>query len=683
MSLSQRIQNSFAAQNPGNVSTGDHKQSNQASSLAGSPSAWANFQGNANRHTEPNYTTQLANAATSPPTPTADAGPPVPGRPPAAAVAQLRDQLLRFYAKHNPSKMDDIDTIMESFEGQERVLINALKDKYGNSDGLLFLPQEYEPFQQTAASQQEEQMKYTPPPQQQAQRAYPDPRQDVGRTPSSSTIQTRQRRRTTSLYEDLNPQLGEVFRDLHESLKEILSFNPLIRVRDDDQGPLPFIGDDDFEFVLLSEFVAAVTEFQHSAEGFVAHAKHIVDYSRQREELDTQRRRPGAGASGSPTTSPRPEGDTRNSHGVPQVRAPSPVRYMVSARDTHYHRFQRDDEKEVQATGGMEELSRGRLLSNTRSERVVIDVVPMIDERNVIANIVATKAKAGDVLVLHPGVYRENIVCGEGVDLEFRPSTGREDSTVTIVPADPSVPIFQLDADATVRISGLSLSEPSRTAKEIEEWSREQRKNQKKKAQTNPHGPPPAAVPTGPSNTMDVPLISVSQAARCDVRATSLIGGTGGVLVFGSGTMSMTQCTFRKSAFAGIYCKDTAFVSTANCHFISCEVALRVRDATFAMQHCDVRSCGSDGVALHGNCKGVVERCTITDCNDNGIILSPSCEVLLSASVVERCAMWGVYAPNGADFAMISMGFGANGMGDTSRPPPTHSAATRFGAGSD
>ena len=53
------------------------------------------------------------------------------------------------------------------------------------------------------------------------------------------------------------------------------------------------------------------------------------------------------------------------------------------------------------------------------------------------------------------------------------------------------------------------------------------------------------------------------------MRATFLIGITGGVLVFGSGTMSMTQCTFRKSAFAGIYCKDTAFVSTANCHFIS------------------------------------------------------------------------------------------------------------------
>jgi hypothetical protein len=738
---------------------------------------------------------------------------------PLKAQASIREQLINFYAKHNPAKVPDVDTILESFYGQEDLLFQSLKEKYGD-DGSLTLP----PLQTSssaasmtsaapaAAPAPSSTAPYPPPSQSGFQSQRPQssssasaapvnnaslasvggnpsfnghppagtsshhqrlsftnqssvsngslsgegqsPRQSSG-DPTSNQHQLHQqqrRRRTTSLFEDMNPQMTESFQELDQSLREILRFDPLIRVHDDDKPPQQLMdgdgGGEDFESVPLSEFVTVVTRFQHVCESFVLQAKRIVEYSRQRAELDALHRshqqKKGGGEAGDAATAGT-ESETGDAASyLPQIRPMNPTRFTVSARSTHYQRMDAED-RPPDGSGGLSRTMssspfgggggspRGlgfggsgqnpqgtfmapgtsglfpapQDLTTTaatdtstysgynvtgRSERMVIDVVPMGEERNVISDIVRFKAKPGDVIVLHPGTYRENIVCTEGMNLEFRPATNRDDTSVIILPADPKVPLLQLEANATVKVSSLIFQEPARTAKEIEEWSRAQRKKQLKLQQSHPNsnlsgkggfnlsgtggGGGGAAPPL--ANSMDVPLVSASQSARCDMRNCAFIGGTGGVLAFGNAQVHLIQCTIRKSAFAGAYCKDSAFLSATNCHFISCEVAIRVRDSTFSMQHCDVRNSLTDGVALHGSCKGIIDRTTISASNDNGVILSPSCVVMFSNTLIERSAMWAIYAPTGADFALNGVQFADNGMGDTSLLPPTQSAAPRL-----
>ena len=45
--------------------------------------------------------------------------------------APIRERLLKFYSKYNPEKLDSIDTLLEHYEGREKVLLAKLIDKYG------------------------------------------------------------------------------------------------------------------------------------------------------------------------------------------------------------------------------------------------------------------------------------------------------------------------------------------------------------------------------------------------------------------------------------------------------------------------------------------------------------------------------------------------------------------------
>jgi hypothetical protein len=49
------------------------------------------------------------------------------------SVSQIKAEMKKVYAKHNPEKIADIDTIVEKWKGREYLILPALKKKYSDS----------------------------------------------------------------------------------------------------------------------------------------------------------------------------------------------------------------------------------------------------------------------------------------------------------------------------------------------------------------------------------------------------------------------------------------------------------------------------------------------------------------------------------------------------------------------
>lgn len=50
---------------------------------------------------------------------------------PQMATHRHRGELVDFYEAHNPDKLDQVDAILDKYEGREEELMKTLRDKYG------------------------------------------------------------------------------------------------------------------------------------------------------------------------------------------------------------------------------------------------------------------------------------------------------------------------------------------------------------------------------------------------------------------------------------------------------------------------------------------------------------------------------------------------------------------------
>jgi hypothetical protein len=467
-----------------------------------------------------------------------------------------RERLVAFYAYHKVDKTsEEITAILQSFDGAESDLFDALENKYGP------------PAAPTDAARTEA--------------------GSVGAL-KSSLQELRILQNTITTCDPLATQMA------FENLSQAAAHQ--VRAVTDDEISAATLRLNTSQ----STFTGAVTRMQHASASFIAIAQHVMDDLTERTRRDSSWQvAPTADLS---QVSPNHTRDT-------------------TARFTR--RPAANDE-------GPRESQR---------QRMVFNVVPLGGEHNILSDVIVNQAAAGDIIMIHPGDFYENIIVAD--DIELRPAIDTDDARVNIHPSNPDVPVLQVVGDGKCRVSGLFFR-PVPPAK-----------NQ------------PAPVPC--------PLVSVSARASLEMRNVCFIKGGGGALCIGSAQARFSHCTFRRCVFAAVYAKDAAFACMQNCSFIDCEVAVRARDATFSMELCEVRGSASDGVTVHGGAKGIVDRSKITGAAENGVLLSPSCEVLLSGTTVERSGKHGVYAPQGADFAMPGCAFHHNALGDTSRPPPTHS----------
>jgi hypothetical protein len=52
-----------------------------------------------------------------------------------ANIPEIKKEMERIYKKHNPSKVEEIDSIVLKWKGREGMIIRALQKKYDSADG--------------------------------------------------------------------------------------------------------------------------------------------------------------------------------------------------------------------------------------------------------------------------------------------------------------------------------------------------------------------------------------------------------------------------------------------------------------------------------------------------------------------------------------------------------------------
>jgi hypothetical protein len=450
-----------------------------------------------------------------------------------------------------------------------------------------------------------------------------------------------------------------------------------------------------------NRLVGVVTQLQHAVKGFMAIAANVVEYSQQQSTLQEFRAQREAALERQLAQQQQPQ--QHSAAGDETTHA----RFAVTEYDSHYlqtssnrgkvgalfaEASQFDPARPLDSSGSMPRKPSmlnqpGEALAAPVSStaKVVFDVFPLGDEKNVVSDVILNQASPGDVIVLHPGEYRENMVVQHDVELrcalESSITAATSDrnvrDTVVILPADPTMPTLQVVGDGACRVTGIVFKRPK-----DERAAMLAAAGSVGKAGASRYGSAARTQTSSAflsaSTTPSVPLISVSGRATLTMRDACCSGGGGGLVCLGHSQARLNHCTFRRCSFSAVYAKDAAFVTISSSAFLECDVALRVRDATFSLESCDIRDCRKDALAFHGPAKGLVAKTKIDGAEDNGALLSPACEVVFSHCLVQNCGKHGVYAPIGADFAFVSCNFVNNTLGDASRQPPLESGlATR------
>jgi hypothetical protein len=306
-----------------------------------------------------------------------------------------------------------------------------------------------------------------------------------------------------------------------------------------------------------------------------------------------------------------------------EIRVEAPVKAPQSSVQRH-----------VTSTAAPEGGGSPRDVDTSKAQ--VHNVMPLdgdVLSEGVIGALIKTRCKSGDVIVVHPGTYRENIVLDE-IDIEIRAAYAT-DQGVTIYASDSSVPCLQVLGRARLTMSQVRLGS------------------------------------TSDRQAQSVPVLCTEGGCTVDLTDCMVLGGGGGIIASGIGTtVRMSGCTVQQSSFAGVYLKGRSTLTLRKCTFVACEVGLRVRDATFDISETDFKGCTSDGVTLHGSSRGSFTKSGMTDNKENGLMLSPSSSVQLSTCVIRGNQQYGIYVPSGGEYTIAGCSISANLMGSYNRAPP-------------
>lgn len=267
----------------------------------------------------------------------------------------------------------------------------------------------------------------------------------------------------------------------------------------------------------------------------------------------------------------------------------------------------------------------------------VHDIMPLDSDAvadKVISNVIRSKCRDGDILNIHPGIYRENILIN-GLKVQLRASSDFKGKPIVFIAADPNVPVLQISSKSLVSLHGLDFAAPTERAAGA------------------------------------IPLIVIDKASAVQMEGCALVGGGGGIMIGDNESwLQMTGCSLRECVFAGIYAKTGAKVTLRKCKAQLCEVAVRIRDAAAELEDMEIYGSTSDGLTCHGICKTLIQRSLFTESKENGVMLSPSTTAVFHNCDFSKNGQYGIFVPSGADFSTHSCVFSSNTMGSYNRPPP-------------
>lgn len=672
------------------------------------------------------------------------------------AALTMRTALTHFYEKVNPTKVGDVPTILASFEGQHVNMILSLEAKYPTQPTTelraALSPEDLRMIMASSSSRNRHDGETaggsgvaTRP------RASPTRSNTKGESNSNVAPFFPSRARSSTIVDASQGSLEASFGRLRALQSDIDAFDPMRMSRlaaelEQKRDAAEFEMDRVNLNRKISECHVELTnqslQFKHAVSSIVTLVEKLIigirenDYQHQTHrdsggdanEGGGVRQPPVAGGgegsravvNADPTIPPSARGQlvaqgrtvlvgARDDDGSGgdvggSAATHAPSRFSITAMDKHYLTATKQGNPDIDALlskrtlAGVAATSSVEYTGSSLVNRVVFDVVPLGNEANIISDVILSQASPGDIIVLHPGVYYENIVVSDY--LEIRPAIERKVSSgpsqdggtssgagmtsdatrvamdageVVIYPADPDVPCIQVIQSGRLKLSSVIVKGKRPAA--VEGSSAASRKGGRGTNAADDHL---TSIGVGDGVASKVPLISVSGGARAEFHNVTVSEGLGGgVVCLGNAQLKLLHGVIKNCGFAGVYAKDTSFAAMCHVRFFQCEVGVRVRSATFALEECEIREAKSDGLVVHGTAKGVIERSVFRQSTANGVLLSTSCDVLLTQCTIVENGKWGVYAPIGADFALTSCVVMSNQNGDVSRPPPIHSRFNR------
>ena len=570
-----------------------------------------------------------------------------------ALRAEHRERLRRFYEKVNPAKLAQLDEILDSFAGTEDEMFAALEAKYKVSTQL---PGRVE--QHAAASAQQ---------QRQSGRSNANANDDdndatTQHGPFGNTISMLNREQTRAYDASRAPRSYpvpgalEVEHFTADALPQLQ--RSLAQVQEAYSKLAESIAVSNANGVDLSRTAPWVVSAQLGASSFIAGARQFLGLA-----IDEERRMTEVHAT--LTTAAHAKAAAASAAGGGGFAA------MNRASSTRVVDGSGVG-KVVDITTPLGAATRRR----QEQHRVVFDVSPLGGERHVVSDLLHSHAHAGDLIILHPGTYLENIVLRHDVEIRVASTAGggsaaqhqqqhpRQASLTAIanlgdgaaakevlfLPADPSMPTIQVVGETQCTISGIHFAKVDRHGAALVEAATFSAAN----AGAHQDG---------------VPHISLTGHSRTIIEHCTFTAGGGGVVCVGNAKLQSTMSLFRGCAFAAVYAKDASFVELVDVRLADCEVGVRARDAVLSMLRSEVLRAAADGVVLHGAAQAELERVVVTDCGGNGVLLSSASELALTDCRLVQNGKWGVEAPRGADFAVVRGMLVRNASGPMSRQP--------------
>lgn len=591
-----------------------------------------------------------------------------------------RERLRRFYEKVNPSKLEQLDEILDDFAGNEEVLFQELEKKYNMSTQLGGQYDHEFQRQKEQEQQQEEEEKKQQIEQQKQQQHHQQGA--FGNTQALLTPEQAAAHELARMPQPLLPESAQMQRFTHETLPQMQK--SLSQIQDAYGKLAESIAVANSRGVDVSKSAAWVVSAQLGAANFLASAKQFLHLA-----SDEDRRMKDVHSSLSAVNNATSGGGV--SGGI--VRATS-TRVAAVGNNQQQHQDRSSSSSSPQQRQQQIGSTSTKRTTTAGSTRVIFDVTPIGGERHVVSDLIHSHAHAGDLIILHPGIYYENLVLRQDVEIRVASTTSQQagggsgigvadrsatsaiinspnsnlgsaaagggggaatgaldpDQQVIFLPSDTSMPTIQVVGESRCVINGIQFAKGDRNGVPLLENAAQ-------------------FVENGPAHQDGVPHVSLTGKSKVRFENCTLTSGGGGIVCVGRSELTASYCLFRGNAFAAVYAKDASLVEMVDVRCSDCEIGVRIRDATLTMLRCEVVRSVADGIILHGGARSELERCVIADAGANGMLLSSASQLALTDCRIISCGKWGVDAPRGANFAVHRGMIVKNLLGPLSRQP--------------
>lgn len=252
------------------------------------------------------------------------------------------------------------------------------------------------------------------------------------------------------------------------------------------------------------------------------------------------------------------------------------------------------------------------------------------------------KLHGGDCLALQPGIYYENIVFEDCGTVEV--TAAYPGAAVVLRPLSDLEPIMRVGGiGSQVLIKGIVLVQGDVMSDDGRQVPWTSRVD--------------TSVPM-------VPLLTVTGGADVTLSACHLYSGAGGgVVAAGAHTcVRMDLCLVSMCGFAGVYVHSNASAELRQSKIKRSEAGLRVSGGSFFFVESTAENNTTDGIVVYDNGVGVVEKSCIFNNGGNGIFLADGAETRVVASTVELNSLYGVQRFRGSTLHIKSSFVRDNGL---------------------